>query len=167
MWSFLLYNTRTEKKSRFDTEFFVPVTSLCGVVGSLSWFTKCLIGRTRNILSFVYINEKCIYSSENRACTIIECAIVCNVNHVTSTWPLIYLWSGATNAIHTPRTEIPSWNSLEVNYMQESVLIISIFHQPNSSTFQISSLSMTSSVVIFSIPQSFESCNKHPQLRGN
>ena len=30
----------------FDTEGFVPVASLCGVVGSPYWFIKLLIGKT-------------------------------------------------------------------------------------------------------------------------
>ena len=37
----------------FDTEGFVPVLSLCGVVGSPYLFTKCLIGRTGNIWSLM------------------------------------------------------------------------------------------------------------------
>ena len=63
--------TGQNKTCRFDNEVFVPVSSLCGVLGSLYWFTKCLIFIKVNILSVVYINEKCIYSSETRACTII------------------------------------------------------------------------------------------------
>ena len=39
----------------FENEGFVPVDSLCGVVGSAYWFTKCLIVRTLNIWSVVYI----------------------------------------------------------------------------------------------------------------
>ena len=38
----------------FDTEGFVPVASLNGVVGS---FIRSLIGRTRKILSLIYINK--------------------------------------------------------------------------------------------------------------
>ena len=40
------------KKNRtriFDVEFFVPVSSLCGVVGSPSYFIKCLIGKTGKV----------------------------------------------------------------------------------------------------------------------
>ena len=59
------------KSSSFDTESFVPVGSLCGIVDSLSWFTNHLIGWTGNILSVVYINKKIIYLSEARAYTII------------------------------------------------------------------------------------------------
>ena len=59
------------KIQRFDTECFVPVASFCGVVGSPYWFSNCLIGRTGNMLSVVYINAKCIYLSETCACTII------------------------------------------------------------------------------------------------
>ena len=49
---------RQNKIRRFDTEGFVLVSSLCGVVGSSSWFTKGLIGRTGNILSVAYINTR-------------------------------------------------------------------------------------------------------------
>ena len=42
------------------------------------------------IISREHINLKCIYYSETRACTIIECTIVHNVRHVTSTWKLIF-----------------------------------------------------------------------------
>ena len=45
------------KTCGFYTESFVPVASLFGVVGSPSWYTKCLIGITENIWSVVYINE--------------------------------------------------------------------------------------------------------------
>ena len=84
------YTTQGQNKTRrFDTEGFVSVASLCGIVGSLYWFTKCLIGRTGNIWSVVYTNERCIYPSETRACTILECEIVRNVCHVNSTWPLV------------------------------------------------------------------------------
>ena len=37
------------KAHRFYTEGFIEVASLCGAVGSKSWFTKCLIGITGNI----------------------------------------------------------------------------------------------------------------------
>ena len=73
------------KICRFDTEGFLPVVSLCGVVGSPFQFTECLIGITGNILSVVYINVKYIYLSETRAFTIIECTIVRIFCHVTST----------------------------------------------------------------------------------
>ena len=33
----------------FYTDGFIPVASYCGVVGSPSWFIKCLIGKTVNI----------------------------------------------------------------------------------------------------------------------
>ena len=39
-------------------KFFVPFASLCGVVGSPSWFAKCLIGRTGNIWTIMYIDDK-------------------------------------------------------------------------------------------------------------
>ena len=148
------------KTCSFDTEDFIPISSFYGVVGSLSWFTKCLIGITGNILSVMYFNSKCIYSLETHACTIVECVIVCNVHHVTSTWPFIYWWLGGINARHNPHTEIPSWNSLEVNFAPASVLILYVYHQPNSDTFpnmtwNVYNLSMTSSVVMFYIPSSF------------
>ena len=155
--AFSLHTTHVQNKTcRFDTEGFVPVYSLCGIVGPPSWFEKSLIGKTGNIWPVLYINAKFIYSSSTRACTIIEYEIVCNVHHFTSIWPIISWWCGATNDSHNPRTERPFWNSWEVKCMPASVWIISISHQPNSSTFpnlarKISSLSMTSSVVIFSI----------------
>ena len=100
------HTTHGQKKTfSFDTEGFMPVDSLCGEVGSTSWFDKCLIGRTRNIWSVMYIYEKCIYLSETRACTIIECAIVRNVLHVNSTWPFIYSLSSDANDTLTPRIE--------------------------------------------------------------
>ena len=98
------------KKCGFDTEGFVPVYGLCGVVGSSSWFNKYLIGRTGNIWSVMYINSRSMYSSETRAGTIIECTIVLNVHHITSTWQFIYWWYDATNTSCTPCIEIPSWN---------------------------------------------------------
>ena len=101
---------RQNKTGRFDTECSVPVARLCGIVGSLSWFTKCLIFITGNILPVMNMNEKCIYSSENRACTIIQCAIVLDVCHITSTWPFISWWYVANNYIRTPRTERPPEN---------------------------------------------------------
>ena len=152
---------RQNKTHGFYTEGFVPVTSLCGVVGSPSWFTKCLIGRIGNIWSVMYINARCIYLSESHAFTIIDCVVVCNFRHITSTWPLIYWWSGASNAILTPCIERPSWNSLEANFVPVLYWTIYISHQPNLSTlpyleWNISSFSITSLVMIFSTPCSFE-----------
>ena len=37
------------KTCRFDTECFLPVDSLCGIVGSPYWFNNYLIGGTFNI----------------------------------------------------------------------------------------------------------------------
>ena len=91
------------KTCGFDTKGFMQFAILCGVLGSLSWFTKCLIVRTGNILSVVYINEKCIYSSETRVCTIIEYVIAWNVRHVTSTWQFISWWYSAANVITRSR----------------------------------------------------------------
>ena len=49
--------THEQNKTRkCDTEVFVPVASLCGVVGSPSSFIRSLIGRTGKIWSVVYIN---------------------------------------------------------------------------------------------------------------
>ena len=143
--------------SIFDTEGFIPVASLCGVVDSQSWFIKCLIGKTGKILSVVYINEQCMYLSETHACTIIDCSIFLNVFHVTSTWPLILWWSDDDNISCTTFTERPSWNYLEVNCVPASVCISSKTHQPSYSTFpnldwNMSRFSMTSLVVMFSIP---------------
>ena len=101
----------------FDTKVFVSVASLCGVVGSPSWFTKCLIGKTGNIWWVVYINSKCMYSSKNSVCTIIEFAIVHNVNYVNSSWPFISWWSSATNVSGTIFTEIPYLKYLEVIFV--------------------------------------------------
>ena len=148
------------KAHEFDNEGFIPVDSLCGVVGLPSWFTKCLIVITVNIWSVVYINAICIYLSETCACTIIKYARVRNVCHVTSTQPLISWWSGDVNANLKPHIERPYRNPLEVNWLSESVWLLSISHHPNSHNFpdlawNISSLSMTSSVVIFSIPSNY------------
>ena len=142
---------------RFDTEGFVPVASFYGVVDSPSWFIKWLFGRIGSIWWVMYINGKCTYQYKTRVCTIIECAIVPNVCHVTSTWPFVSWWSVAANVSHNTRIERPSWNSFEVNCVPASVYICSKYHQPNSYTFpnlawNISSLSMTSSVGMFSIP---------------
>ena len=84
-----------DKTRKFDTEGFVPVSSLCGVFTSSYWFTKCLIDRIGDILSVVCINEKCIYSPETRAWIIIECG--------TTICPCIYWWSGAANESCTPQ----------------------------------------------------------------
>ena len=125
-----------------------------------SRFTKFLIGKKGNIWSVVYINSKCMYLLETRLCTIIECVIVWNVRHVTSTLPLISWWFGASNESCAPNKERPSWKSLGLNCGPELVWILYKSHYPNSSTFKniswnISSLSITSSEVIFSIPYRF------------
>ena len=140
-----------------DTEGFVPVASLCGVVASPSSFIRSLIGITGNMWSFIYINAKWIHNSENLACTIRECITVRNVLHVTSTCPFIYWYSGAVNVKWTPRVWYSYLNSVEVNCVPAPDEIISKSHHPNSSIFSdldwnISSLSITSSVFIFSIP---------------
>ena len=74
--------THTQNKThRFDTEGFVQVINLWGVVGSSFWFTKYLIVKIGNICSVVYNNAKCIHSSETRSYAIIGCAIISNVHH--------------------------------------------------------------------------------------
>ena len=77
------------KTRKCDTEGFVPVASLCGVVGSPSSFIRYLIGRTGKIWSAVYINAKWTYTSATLACTIRVCATVRNVLQVTSTFLFI------------------------------------------------------------------------------
>ena len=150
-------NTWKNNTHKCDTECFVTVASLYGVVKSPSWFIRSLIGRTRNIWSVVYINVKLTYTSENIAYTIRECATVRNVLHVTSTCPLIFWCSGAANVKWTPRVWHYSLNSVKVNCDPTSAEILSKSHHPNSSIFpnldwNISSLSITSSVEMVSIP---------------
>ena len=118
---------------------------------------------------YIYIN---IYSSETCVCTIIECVIVSNVCHDTSTWTLIYWWYGADNENCIPRTERPSWNSLEIKCVPSSVWVLSISHHSNSYTFKnlswnINGLYMNSSVVLFPLHKVLEAWNENPQLRGN
>ena len=67
------------KTRKCDTEGFVPVASVCGVVGSPPSFIRSLIGRTGKIWSVVYINAKWTYTSGTLACTIRACATVHNV----------------------------------------------------------------------------------------
>ena len=101
--AFCFFPTHGQNRTRiFDTEGFVPVDNFCDVVVSPYCFTKCLIYETRNMWWVVYINAKCMYSLEIRACTIIEFVVVRNVYHVTSTWPFISWWSGAANIGYTP-----------------------------------------------------------------
>ena len=140
-----------------DTEGFVPVASLCGVVGSLSSFIRSLIGRKGKIWSVVYINAKWTYTYGALSCTIRECATVHNVLQVTSTCTFISWYSGAANAKQTPRVWHSSLNSVEVNCVPASAEIIYKSHHPNWSIFpnldwNISNLYITSSVVILSIP---------------
>ena len=139
------------------TEGSVPVSSLCGVVGSPSWFIRSLIGRTEKIWYVVYIHAKWTYTSGTLACTIRECATVRNVLHVTSTCSFISWCSVAANVEQTPRVWHSSLNSVKVNCVPAYAEILYKSHHPNWSIFQnldwnISSLSITSSVVIFSIP---------------
>ena len=120
-------------------------------------FIRSLIGRTGKILSVIYINAKWIYSSETLTCNIRECAILRNVLHVTSTCPIISWCHGAANTKWTPRVWHYSLNSVEVNCDTASAEIISKYHYLKSSIFpnmvwNISSLSITPSVEIFSMP---------------
>ena len=145
------------KTHKCDTEGFVPVASLYGVVGSPSSCIRSYIGRTGRIWSVVYINAKWTYISGTLACTIRACAIVRNVLQVNSTCPFISWCSGAANVRRTPQVWHYSLNSVEVNYVPASAEILSKSHQPNWSIFpnldwNMSNLSRTSAVVIFSIP---------------
>ena len=140
-----------------DTEGFVPVASLCGVVGLPFSSIRSLIGRTGNIWYVVYINEKWTYTSGTLACNIRACATVRNVLQVTSTCPFISWCSGAANVKLTPQVWHYSLKSIEVNCIPASNEIIYKSQHPNSFIlpnldWNISSLSITSSVVIFSIP---------------
>ena len=122
-----------------------------------SSFIRYLIGRTRKIWSIVYMNEKWIYASKTLVYNIIEFTILPNVLHATLTCPFISWCSGAANVKWTPRVWNYSLNSVEVNNFTESSEIPSKYHHPNSYIFlnmdwNISSLSITSFVVILSIP---------------
>ena len=149
--------TKTLNMRKCDTEAFVPVASLCGGVGSPSSFIRSLIGSSGNIWSVVYIHVKWTNASRTLACTIRECATVRNVLQVTSTCPFISWCSGAANVKRTLRVWHSSLNSVEVNFIPASADILSKSHHPNWSIFpnldwNIINLSITSSVVIFSIP---------------
>ena len=101
----LLYKKRKNNARRFDTEGFVQVYSLCGVVVSLYWFTKCFIGSTENIWSVVYMNEKCknIFRNPCVHHNWMYDSSKCSTNN--STLSLNSWWSCAPNACNTPRTE--------------------------------------------------------------
>ena len=114
-----------------DTEGFVPVASLCGVVQSPSSLIRSFIGRTGKILSVVYINAKWTYTSGTLACTIRECETVRNVLQVTSTCPFISWCSGAANVKQTPRVWHSYLNSVEVKCVPASAEILSKSHHPN------------------------------------
>ena len=140
-----------------DTEGFVPDSSLCGVVGLPSLFIRSLIGRNGKIWSVVYINVKLTYASKTLACTIRDYATVRNVLHVTSTCLFISWCSVAASVKWTPRVWHYSLNSVEVNCVPASAEILSKSHHPNWSIspnldWNISSFSISPSVVIFSIP---------------
>ena len=139
-----------------DIKGFVPVGSLNGVVGSAFSFIKSLIGRTGKIWSVIYFNENFIYTSETVAYTIRECAIVRNVLHIISTF-LFISWSlGAANVKCTLRFCHYSLNSIKVNCVLISAENLSKSQHSNSSIspyldWNVSSLSITYSVVIFSL----------------
>ena len=140
-----------------DTEGFVPVASLCGVVGLPFSFIRSLIGRTGKMWFVVYINVKWTYNYGTIAGTIRECATVHNFLQVTSTCPFISWCSGAANVKLTPRVWHSTLNSVEVKCLTESAEILSKSYHPNWSIFpnldwNMSNFSITSSVVIFSIP---------------
>ena len=111
---------------KYDAEGFVSVSSLNGVIVSPSSFISYLIGRTRKIWYVLYINGKRIYASKTLACTIIECAIIRNVLHVTSTYRFISWCSGSANVKWTPRVWHSSLNYVEVNCFPASTEILSI-----------------------------------------
>ena len=121
---------RKNNMHKCDSEGFVPVASLYGVVGSTSLFIISLMGGTGKIWSVVYINAKWNYASENLAWTIIECAIVRNILHFASTCPFISWFSGAANFKWTPKVWNYSLNSVEVNCVPASAEILSKSHHP-------------------------------------
>ena len=148
------YNTCKNNTRKGYTEGFVPVASLCGVVGSPSSFIISLIGRTRKIWSVVYINAKLTYTFGTLACTIRSCTNVRNVLQVTSTCPFISWCSSAANVRRTLQVWHSSLNSVEVNCLPASADILYKSHRPNWSIlpnldWNMSSLSITSAVVIF------------------
>ena len=119
------------KTRKCDTECFVTVASLCGVVGLPSSFIRSLIGRTVKIWSVVYINVKWTHTSRTLACTIRACATVRNVLQVTSTCPFISWCYGAANVKQTSQVWHSSLNSVKVNCVPASAEILSKSHQPN------------------------------------
>ena len=147
---------------------FVPVVSLGGMIGSPSSFIKYLIGSTENIWSAVYMQKK-KYASKTCACTISECAIVRNALHVTLTCLFISWCLGAAKVSQTQRVWYSSWNSVEVNWIPASAENISKSYHTKASIFpnlawNISNLSNTSSVVVFSYHNCFR---LHQQLKYN
>ena len=120
---------------KFDTEVFVPVASLNGVVSSLSLFIRYFIGKTGKIWSVLYITAKWICASETLACTIRDCSIVRNILRVTRTCPFISWCSGADNVNWTPWVWHSIFNSIEVNCDPTTAEILSNSHHPNSYIF--------------------------------
>ena len=103
--------THGQNRTRgFDTEGYLLVASLFGLVDFTYWFTKFLIGKTENMWWVVYINANFMYSSKTNVYTIIACLIVRNVCRITSTWPLVIWFSVAFNVSCNPRTQRPSLN---------------------------------------------------------
>ena len=131
MCSSFPYNTWKNDTCKCDTEGLLPVASLNGVVSFPSSFIRYLIDSTGKIWSYIYINVKLIYASETLACTISECAIVCNFLHVTSTFTLIYWCYRAANDKWTPRVFHSSLKEVEVNCVPSSAEILSQYYQPN------------------------------------
>ena len=157
MWNRFPKNTRKNNTRECDTEGLLPVAILNGVVGSPSSFIRSLIGRTGKMWSVVYMTAKWIYALKTLSCTIRECEVVSNVIHVTLTCLFIYCCSGAANVKWTPRFWNYSLNSVKINFDHPSAEILFKSHHPNSSFFtnldwNISSLSITSSLENFSIP---------------
>ena len=138
MCAVALRTTHGQNNTRkWDTEGFVPVAILCGVVGSSSFFIRSLIGRTGKMWSVVYINAKWTYTSGTLACTIRECATVRKFLQVTSTCLFISWCSGAANITRTPRVWKSSLNSVEINCVPASAENISKYHHPNWSISRI------------------------------
>ena len=158
MFAVAFHKTHGKNNTRkFDTEVFVPVASLNGVVRSPSLFIRSLIFINGKIWFVVYINEKWIYAPKNLACTIIEFAILRNILHVTLTCTLISWCYGDANLKWTPQV----WNSplkyAEVNCVPASDENTSKYQQPIFSIvpdiyWNISNSFITYSVVILCIP---------------
>ena len=107
--------------------------------------------------SDININTKWIHASKTLAFTIRESVILLNILHVTLTCLFISWFSGATNVEWTLRVWNYYLNPVKVNCNPASAKMISKSHQTNLPIFSnldrnISSLSITCSVEIFSLP---------------